>query len=211
MKSLIPKTSVPSIIKHADGEFYTRYFSPIYDFLTRISGWQKKMSAHALEGIVPSKLLDVGCGTGYLLQMARSKKFEVTGLDASSGMLKQAQKKYNFTESMLVFGLANQMPFDDESFDVVIACGSLVHIPEIETSAQEMLRVVKKGGLIRIVDHAQPIKPRRLSFLFKIFSQLSGDILHDYDQHFLNHCQKGTHRTLGRGGYLQCMDYRRKR
>ena len=66
---------------------------------------------------------------------------------------------------MLVFGLANQMPFDDESFDVVIACGSLVHIPEIETSAQEMLRVVKKGGLIRIVDHAQPIKPRRLSFL----------------------------------------------
>lgn len=209
MKSSIPKTSVPSIIKHADGEFYTRYFSPVYDFLTRLSGWREKIASHALENIKPCRLLDVGCGTGHLMQLARAKKFEVTGLDPSSGMLAQAAKKHGFDPSTLVRGSADQIPFADESFDAVIACGSLVHIPNIDIVAHEMIRVVKKDGLIRVVDHA---KPEQLAWnmpFFKVFSELSGDILHAYDQHFGIGCHKEGHQTLGRGGFLQRLDYRR--
>ena len=183
---------------------YSRYAAPFYDLVTNITGWRKHIGFAALEGLLPGALLDVGCGTGFLVTQARAKGFDAIGLDASYGMLQQDLGLRN----ALVCGSATKLPFPDAHFDSVIACGSLVHIEEISAAANEMLRVCKPAGLIRVIDHARPLSWEVKTPIATIFSHLSGDILHDYKEIFGHYATLESHETLGRGGYLQRYDFR---
>ena len=198
-----------SILPHWDGKTYTRYASGLYDWATSISGWRRNLKRVAFDDLPIGRFLDVGCGTGYLMSLARDFGFDVYGLDPSSGMLEQARKKYGFEDSRLREGSASQLPFEDSSFDVVLASGSLVHVPEIEAASKEMVRVLRPGGVIRIIDHAVPQGKRLFYPLVSLFSQLSGDILHDYEHSFGHFCKLTDRKTVGRGGYLQRFDFRK--
>ena len=191
-----------------DGEFYTKYFCGPYDFLTGLTGWRTDISRHAVENLPKGKLLDVGCGTGFVLKKAKDEGFDVKGIDPSSGMLEKAKEKHGFENGDLIEASANSIPFKDNTFDVVLATGSLIHISDIDPTAKEMARVLKPGGRLRVIDHVQPPKKSITQKLWKYFVTGTGYILHPYDKIFQKQSLKLVdHKILARGGYLQLFDF----
>ncbi|MFQ5949234.1 MAG: class I SAM-dependent methyltransferase [Nitrospiria bacterium] len=209
--------SKSSILPHWDGAIYTRYVARFYDRVTTLSGWREKMRRYALKDLPQptgnpntqpqAKLLDVGCGTCFILAKAVESGFNAFGLDPSTGMLAHSPRSQSLLRSRRITAGAECLPFPNDSFDIVLASGSLVHIPSIQKASWEILRVTKPGGTIRIIDHARPYKPGMLTPVFSLFSQLSGDIIHDYAHYFSADCHLEQHLTLGRGGYLQLFDF----
>jgi ubiquinone/menaquinone biosynthesis C-methylase UbiE len=88
------------------------------------------------------KILDVGCGTGHIIQelAANRKNSEHVGLDLSKGMLKVAKENCKRLHNIgLVVGDGLSLPFPDQAFDIVITRLA-------EYSPQEVYRALKKRG-----------------------------------------------------------------
>lgn len=98
------------------------------------------------------KLLDIGCGTGLLIDLlSKEHKAEFTGLDLSPKMLEEANKK-EIKNAKFFEGRSDDLPFEDNSFDIVTCSQSFHHYPETDKPLQEALRVLKPGGLYIISD-----------------------------------------------------------
>ncbi|KLU61118.1 demethylrebeccamycin-D-glucose O-methyltransferase [Peptococcaceae bacterium CEB3] len=94
------------------------------------------------------KLLDIGCGTGrYSISLA-SMGLEVTGVDVSPAMLEKAQAKATEAGVSISFMGADalRLPFDDETFDLVLSVDSMEWVPDFRAALQEAFRVLKTGG-----------------------------------------------------------------
>lgn len=90
------------------------------------------------------RVLEVGCGTGLVLERIREFTSSAQGIDLSPGMLEKARARgLDVTQ-----GSATELPFDDDTFDVTCSFKVLAHIPAIETALSEMARVTKPGGYI---------------------------------------------------------------
>lgn len=96
------------------------------------------------------RVLDVACGTGNATIPAARSGAQVVGADIASNLLDQARKraaaenlKINFQE-----GDAEDLPFGDGEFDVVISMFGAMFAPRPERAAAELLRVTRPGGLI---------------------------------------------------------------
>ena len=88
--------------------------------------------------------LEVGCGTGLILERIARVAERAVGLDLSPGMLQQARAR----GLDVVQGVATALPFADESFDVTYSYKVLAHVPEIELALSEMARVTRRGGTV---------------------------------------------------------------
>lgn len=89
-------------------------------------------------------VLEVGCGTGLVLERIAEFAGRAEGIDLSPGMLEKARSRgLNVRE-----GSATALPFDDDSFDVTCSFKVLAHIPQIEKALSEMARVTKPGGVV---------------------------------------------------------------
>ena len=102
-------------------------------------------------------ILDVACGSGIVSVAFAKKAKDVVGIDITKAMLDEAYKKKkaeNITN--IEFHLANveNLPYPDESFDIVFTRYSFHHFLEPKKVLDEMIRVCKKGGKIIIVDVA---------------------------------------------------------
>lgn len=96
-------------------------------------------------------LLEVGCGTGVLVREAVKlvgTSGSVTGLDLSENMLSVARKICPTVAFQQ--GNAMELPFEDESFDVVVASFVLMFVADQALSVREMWRVLKPGGRLVI-------------------------------------------------------------
>jgi ubiquinone/menaquinone biosynthesis C-methylase UbiE len=99
------------------------------------------------------QLLDVGCGTGTLLESV-AESFPDAGLfgvDPSSEMLAVAGEKLG-SDVELKEGVAESLPFADGSFDMVVSCSSFHYWREPEKALVEITRVLKPGGRVVITD-----------------------------------------------------------
>jgi SAM-dependent methyltransferase len=92
-------------------------------------------------GQKPPKLLDVGCGTGANLEMLAAFG-EAEGVDVSDDALEFCRRKGLKVHK----GLAEKLPFADESFDIVTALDVVEHLDDDLTGLREMHRVLKTGG-----------------------------------------------------------------
>lgn len=112
--------------------------------------------AHILEGL-GGKLLDVGCGSGHYSVPLKelSPNLHYYGIDTSP-MAVKVSKKYATPESVIRLGSATELPYSDNSFDVVMSITCLQHLPvEMRLQAiSEMKRVLKPGGLIMMRESA---------------------------------------------------------
>ncbi|ASV54195.1 SAM-dependent methyltransferase YafE (UbiE) [Lelliottia jeotgali] len=109
-------------------------------------------------------VLDLGCGAGHASFVAAQQVAQVTAYDLSRQMLDvvthAAQDKglNNITTRQ---GYAESLPFDDESFEVVISRYSAHHWHDVGQALREIKRVLKPGGIFIIMDIMSPGNPVR--------------------------------------------------
>lgn len=96
----------------------------------------------------PSKrILDIGCGGGFLTNVLAQAGHQVTGIDISQNSLKIAQMRDRTKKACFMQADALNLPFSEESFDVVCAMDLLEHVKQPFEVISEAARVLKKGGL----------------------------------------------------------------
>jgi ubiquinone/menaquinone biosynthesis C-methylase UbiE len=92
------------------------------------------------------RVLDVGAGTGFDCLKCALAGAEVTAIEFNPILC--GRGLYNFSSIRWIGGSAYNLPFQDESFDIVMANSALHHLIDIPTSIREMLRVLKPGGFV---------------------------------------------------------------
>lgn len=103
-------------------------------------------------------VLEVGCGTGLVLQRIARFAASARGIDLSPGMLELARER----GLTVVEGSATELPFENETFDVTCSFKVLPHIPEVELALREMARVTRIGGVV-IAEFYNPYSLRGLA------------------------------------------------
>ncbi len=106
----------------------------------------------------PARILDVGCGTGYLLRLLASRcpdAAELAGVDPAPGMIKVAAASgASAVDERLKFsaGVAEQLPYRDGSFDLVVSVTSFDHWSGQLAGLRECHRVLVPGGHLVLAD-----------------------------------------------------------
>jgi ubiquinone/menaquinone biosynthesis C-methylase UbiE len=108
----------------------------------------------------PGRVLDVGCGTGYLLRRLAERcpgAVELAGIDAAPAMIEVAEAaaaRMADGGGRLGFrvGVAERLPWEPESFDLVVTSTSFDHWVDQQVGLRECFRVLRPGGTLVLVD-----------------------------------------------------------
>jgi 2-polyprenyl-3-methyl-5-hydroxy-6-metoxy-1,4-benzoquinol methylase len=133
------------------------------EYLNRgYSEWEIHSIIHSLPRLERLKVLDLGCGVGRVTVPLAQQGALVTSFDNSSEMLAAAQlnvEEAGVAQSVTFEkGSADELPFSDETFDVVICVGVLEHLPPPvrEATLREIIRVVRRpGDLVLVVNNTE--------------------------------------------------------
>lgn len=98
----------------------------------------------------PQNALDVGCGEGRFCRKLAQHGIAVTGLDPVLAMVDEAQARHE--PGTYVQGFAEDLPFPDASFDLVVSYLVLIDIDDAKTAIAEMARVLRPGGHILVAN-----------------------------------------------------------
>ena len=101
-----------------------------------------------------TRVLDVACGSGNLAVPAAHKGADVTGVDIATNLVEQARERAKSEGLSIQFdeGDAEQLPYEDESFDVVVTMFGAMFAPRPELVASELIRVCKSAGRIAMAN-----------------------------------------------------------
>jgi phosphatidylethanolamine/phosphatidyl-N-methylethanolamine N-methyltransferase len=148
--------SGPGGLTHADVEDAYARWAPVYDLAFTAVMKPGRKAASAAISRIGGTVLDVGVGTGLELPMFDAG-VTLVGIDLSEPMLRIAQKRVAAERLGNVAGLsvmdAMKLGFADGAFDAAVAPYVLTVVPDPERTLDELVRVVKPGGEIVIVNH----------------------------------------------------------
>lgn len=134
---------------------YARW-APVYDLVFELLLRPGRKAAAAAAERPGGRVLDVGVGTGLELPMFDSRT-RLIGVDLSEPMLRRAQRRVHARALRNVEGLvvmdATRLAFPDGHFDAVVAPYVLTVVPKPLATLDELVRVVKPGGEIVLVNH----------------------------------------------------------
>jgi ubiquinone/menaquinone biosynthesis C-methylase UbiE len=107
-----------------------------------------------LAGQAPRRVLDVGCGTGFLALRLAELGHTVTGIDLSPQMLDHARRKAEQAGRQIDFrvGDAAALESNDETYDLVVARHVIWNLPDPERGVAEWLRVLRPGGRLALIE-----------------------------------------------------------
>ncbi|WP_461665099.1 class I SAM-dependent methyltransferase [Gordonia sputi] len=151
VKAALEDTKLAQVLYHDwEAETYDEKWSISFDERC-IDYARGRFDAVAAEESLPyARAMELGCGTGFfllnLMQSGVAKKGSVT--DLSPGMVKVALRNAE-NLGLDVDGRvadAERIPYDDNTFDLVVGHAVLHHIPDVEQALSEVLRVLKPGG-----------------------------------------------------------------
>lgn len=141
--------------------FLSNFFTPFYDLIVKQGGLGKTLQEKVLRYAQikdGESVLDVGCGSGTFITMAKSAypNSRVVGVDPDENILKIARKKLakDKLKVELINSWAEKLPFEPQSFDVVVSSLTLHHLPtEIKKKTlKEIHRVLKRNGRFLLAD-----------------------------------------------------------
>jgi demethylmenaquinone methyltransferase/2-methoxy-6-polyprenyl-1,4-benzoquinol methylase len=132
--------------------------SPVYDAMNRTMtlGLDQRWRRATVAAVVRpgDKVLDACCGTGDLAVAASHAGATVTGLDFSGRMLERARRKSSKVE--WIQGDAQQLPFEDASFDAATVGFGVRNLDDLERGLAELRRVLRPGGRVAILEITKP-------------------------------------------------------
>jgi len=107
-----------------------------------------------LAGRAPRRVLDVGCGTGFLALRFAELGHTATGIDLSPQMIDQARRKAERAAQQIEFrvGDATAVDFADKTYDLVVARHVIWNLPDPERGVSEWLRVLRPGGRLALIE-----------------------------------------------------------
>jgi len=126
------------------------------------NSWSKDTLDWLLQEAQPrstDNVLDIATGAGFTALAFAPLVAHVVGSDVSTGMLEQAEtnaKAAAITNVEFVEAAAEELPFEDASFDIVVCRVAAHHFVDIRDFAEETARVLKPGGRLLIVDTSVP-------------------------------------------------------
>ncbi len=143
--------SVNNEIYHSLGErWYTAFDDPVallrQETKTKAPWVIEKLRSH-FGSHRRLKILDVGCGAGFLTNRLALESHEMVGLDVAAESLTVARNHDQTKSVSYVFADAYALPFPDRSFDAVSAMDFLEHVERPEQIIAEISRVLKPDGL----------------------------------------------------------------
>jgi demethylmenaquinone methyltransferase/2-methoxy-6-polyprenyl-1,4-benzoquinol methylase len=155
--------------------------APRYDLINDLQSfglhrfWKRRLIGLA-KGIPGASVLDVCCGTGDLALAVEAAGGEVLGCDFSGQMLAVARARGG-DRAGFVQADALALPLKNESFDAVMIGYGLRNLADFRTGVSELLRVLKPGGQLLILDFGKPANRiwRALYFAYlRVFVPLFG-------------------------------------
>lgn len=150
-------------------QFVRRLFTtiaPRYDWFNRLASlgldqrWRRRTVR--LSGMAPGmKVLDVCTGTGDLALICERQLREgsVVGVDFTETMLRSALEKPRAAHVQWLAGDAQRLPFPDGTFDRAFIGFSTRNLSDLEQGLRDMLRVLKPGGQLLILETGRPSNP----------------------------------------------------
>ena len=151
-----------------------------YDFLNHFLSlgidilWRKR-AVRLLTKYQPQLILDIATGTGdFAIEALSLKPKKIIGVDISEGMLSVGREKLikkNLTDKIeLISGDSEVLPFEDNFFDAVIVSFGVRNFENLEKGLSDMLRVLKPGGKVVILEFSKP-KSFPFKQLYKFYFQ----------------------------------------
>lgn len=147
-----------------------------YDRLNHLLSWGvdrkwRRATINALKPYAPARILDIATGTGdfAILAARRLKPQSIVGADLSEGMMEVARRK---TKNQGLDGIitfrkedCTRLTFRDGTFDAVTVAYGVRNFRDLDKGLREMLRVLKPGGHLAILELSAPAKfPMRQLF-----------------------------------------------
>jgi ubiquinone/menaquinone biosynthesis C-methylase UbiE len=105
--------------------------------------------------VAPERVLDIGCGTGYLLGLLAARypgAEELVGVDPSAAMIEVAGGTPHDERLRYAVAVAERLPYPDGAFDLVISTTSFDHWSDQRAGLAECSRVMRPGGRLVLVD-----------------------------------------------------------
>ncbi len=113
--------------------------------------WRAEMVTR-LNAAPGSRVLDVAAGTGLITRLLEGRAHKVVSLDLSREMLGMARRR----GATAVLATAEQLPFADQSFDALTFGYLLRYVPDPLGTMRELVRVLRPGGAIGMVEFGRP-------------------------------------------------------
>jgi ubiquinone/menaquinone biosynthesis C-methylase UbiE len=131
-------------------------------------------SLHEYKDFKDKKVLDVGCGNGYVLSHYAKEGANVFGVDITQAGIHLCNKRFDYLDLKGDFRVADaqSLPFQNDTFDCVCSMGVLHHVPNTQKALDEIWRVLKPGGrLILMFYHSHSAK---YQFKYSVYSWFTG-------------------------------------
>lgn len=159
-----------------DPRVFNAYHQAHYDWILKIAG-----------NVKGKKVLDIGCGDGVLSYLLAKAGAEVTGIDNDEYGLMYAhenlerENKKKKLACTFVNASAYAMPFEQETFDIVVCCEVIEHVQETGKLLAEARRVLKTGGIcIFTTPHRLTEFPQDIHHVKEYFPSEIQKLLEDY-------------------------------
>lgn len=155
--------------------FKEDYSRDLTDYYASAFKFGRMKIIHALENWLISiadrgLILDVGCGTGYFLNLIRNRRYSIYGIDLSEQMLCRLRER-NPAASVCIAD-AKKLPFSDNSFDGIVSIETIRYFEKRHLLLNEIYRVLKPGGSLFIT--AAPLFSLNFYGIYNNLCKLSG-------------------------------------
>ncbi|PXA99277.1 hypothetical protein DMC47_04230 [Nostoc sp. 3335mG] len=153
------------------------------------------------ENVAGKRVLDLACGTGYGSALLAGAGAEVTGVDISSKAIRTAKARHGDAVTFMIADCFD-LPFEDGTFDVVVANEMIEHVADHDALIIEAQRVLTDGGVFLVSTPNKPVYNRfKAPNIFHVSEMTIGEFRRLLKRHFHEVHMTGTRMALVSVGY----------